>query len=311
MFDRLGRSEGRQAHSLLSAHSPAASRSPSRAPGRQPPGRPPGPKLAGPPAPSGAPGTAPGGRGHRPVALVTGASSGIGTAVAEQLAAEGGWRLLLSGRDEDRLARIATRTGGVPLAADLSDPRARARLAEEALAHSGRVDALVAGAGIGWAGPFTTMPAQDIDDVLAVNLNATLHLVRLLLPGMVRQRSGRLVLIGSLAGSVGVRGEAVYAATKAGLTAFADSLRYELAPSGVRVSMVLPGVVDTPFFQRRGAPYHRDRPRPVPAGHVAGAVCRALRTGRPNAYVPSWLALPAWLHGAAPGLFRTLAQRFG
>ncbi|NSC25043.1 SDR family NAD(P)-dependent oxidoreductase [Streptomyces albus subsp. chlorinus] len=257
------------------------------------------------------PGPEDGGRGRRPVALVTGASSGIGAAVAERLAAEGGWRLLLNGRDERRLAQVATRTGGVPLAADLSDARARERLAEEALAHSGRVDALVAGAGIGWAGTFAAMPAEDIDDVLAVNLNATLHLVRLLLPGMVDRRCGRVVLIGSMAGSVGVRGEAVYAATKAGLTAFADSLRYELAPSRVRVSMVLPGVVDTPFFQRRGAPYHRDRPRPVPPDDVAEAVFRALRTGRPNAYVPSWMAVPAWLHGAVPGLFRSLAQRFG
>ncbi|MBO8190084.1 SDR family NAD(P)-dependent oxidoreductase [Streptomyces sp. DW4-2] len=249
--------------------------------------------------------------GHRPVALVTGASSGIGAAVAERLAADGDWRLLLNGRDEGRLMEVATRTGGVPLAADLADPRARERLAEEALVHSGRVDALVAGAGIGWAGPFTTMPHRDIDDVLAVNLNATLHLVRLLLPGMVERRCGRVVLIGSLAGSVGVRGEAVYAATKAGLAAFADSLRYELAPSGVRISMVLPGVVDTPFFQRRGAPYRRERPRPVPALQVADAVYRALRTGRPNAFVPSWMAMPAWLHGTAPGVFRSLAQRFG
>ncbi|UNT00266.1 SDR family NAD(P)-dependent oxidoreductase [Streptomyces tubbatahanensis] len=245
------------------------------------------------------------------MALVTGASSGIGTAVAERLAADGGWRLLLNGRDGQRLEDVAARTGGVPLPADLADPRARERLAEEALVHSGRVDALVAGAGLGWAGPFTAMPAQDIDALLTVNLNATLHLVRLVLPGMVERRCGRVVLIGSVAGSVGVRGEAVYAATKAGLATFADSLRYELASSGVRVSMVLPGAVETPFFQRRGTPYHRDRPRPVPATRVAGAVCRALHTGRPNAYVPSWMAMPAWLHGAAPTVFRSLAQRFG
>jgi short-subunit dehydrogenase len=245
------------------------------------------------------------------VALVTGASSGIGTAVAERLAADGDWRLLLNGRDEDRLGQVATRTGGVPLAADLADPRARVRLAEDALVHSGRVDALVAGAGIGWAGPFAAMPPEDIDDVLAVNLNATLQLVRLLLPGMVDRRCGRVVLIGSVAGSVGVRGEAVYAAAKAGLTAFADSLRYELAQSGVRVSMVLPGAVDTPFFQRRGAPYRRERPRPVSAVRVADAVSGTLRTGRPNSYVPSWMAVPAWLHGTAPGVFRSLAQRFG
>ncbi|MGI5347486.1 SDR family NAD(P)-dependent oxidoreductase [Streptomyces sp. CA-250714] len=306
MFDRLGRSDRRLAHPLLRA--PSVRRPLRRHPAGQlsvsARARPPERTRAEPRAEAGQ-------HVHRPVALVTGASSGIGAAVAEQLAASGNWRLLLNGRDEGRLAEVALRTGGVPLAADLTDPRARARVAEEALVHSGRVDALVAGAGIGWAGSFTAMPPEDIDDVLAVNLNATLHMVRLLLPGMVDQGRGRVVLIGSMAGSVGVRGEAVYAATKAGLTAFADSLRYELASSGVRVSMVLPGVVDTPFFQRRGAPYRRDRPRPVPAVHVAEAVCRALRTGRPNAYVPSWMAMPAWLHGTAPGVFRSLARRFG
>jgi short-subunit dehydrogenase len=247
----------------------------------------------------------------RPVALITGASSGIGTAVADQLAAEGGWQLLLNGRDETRLRAVAERTGGTPLPADVTDEQARSRLAGQALACHGRVDALVAGAGIGWAGPFAEMPAEAVDRVLAVNLAATLHLVRLLLPGMLARGAGRVVLIGSVAGSVGVREEAVYSATKAGLMAFADSLRYELDSSGVRVSMVIPGPVDTPFFGRRGVPYHRSRPRPVPAGDVADAVRAALVSGRPDSYVPGWLGVPARLHGVAPGFFRTLAQRFG
>ncbi|GGO45000.1 oxidoreductase [Streptomyces daqingensis] len=248
---------------------------------------------------------------QRPVALITGASSGIGTAVAEQLASEGSWRLLLNGRDEERLSDVAVRTRGTALPADITDPQSRARLAREALAHGGRVDALVAGAGIGWAGPFTKMPAESIDRLLEVNLTAVIHLVRLVLPGMIARRRGSVVLLGSVAGSVGVRDEAVYAATKGGLIAFADSLRYELAASGVRVSVVMPGAVDTPFFSRRGVPYGRTRPRPVPAGQVAAVVRRALVTGRSDSYVPGWLSMPARLHGVAPGLFRSLAQRFG
>ncbi|SCK53128.1 Short-chain dehydrogenase [Streptomyces sp. WMMB 714] len=248
---------------------------------------------------------------QRPVALITGASSGIGTAVAEQLASEGSWRLLLNGRDEERLSDVAVRTRGTALPADITDSQSRARLAREALAHGGRVDALVAGAGIGWAGPFTKMPAESIDRLLEVNLTAVIHLVRLVLPGMIARRRGSVVLIGSVAGSVGVRDEAVYAATKGGLIAFADSLRYELAASGVRVSVVMPGAVDTPFFSRRGVPYGRTRPRPVPAGQVAAVVRRALVSGRSDSYVPGWLSMPARLHGVAPGLFRSLAQRFG
>ncbi|MFI1966503.1 SDR family NAD(P)-dependent oxidoreductase [Streptomyces pathocidini] len=249
---------------------------------------------------------------ERPVALITGASSGIGAAVAERLAADGGWRLLLNGRDPERLSEVARRTGGIALPADLADPGGREKLVRQAEEQGeGRVDALVAGAGIGWAGPFTAMPAETVDRLLTVNLAAVVHLVRLLLPGMVERRAGRIVLIGSMAGSVGVRGEAVYAATKGGLMAFADSLRYEVADSRVAVSIVLPGAVDTPFFTRRGAPYHRDRPRPVPAGQVAAAVRDALATGRAQAFVPSWLGMPARVHGVAPGVFRTLAKRFG
>jgi short-subunit dehydrogenase len=246
-----------------------------------------------------------------PVALITGASSGIGAAVAERLASEGGWRLLLNGRDESRLDAVARKTAGTALLADVSDHGSRERLAEQALGRCGRVDALIAGAGIGWAGPFVGMPADAIDRLLSVNLSAVVHLVRLFLPGMVSRRAGRVVIIGSMAGCVGVRDEAVYAATKGGLMAFADSLRYELGRTGVRVSMVMPGAVDTPFFSRRGVPYHRDRPRPVPAARVAEAVCQALVSGREEKFVPTWLGMPARVHGLAPRVFRVFAKRFG
>lgn len=248
---------------------------------------------------------------ERPVALITGASSGIGTAVAERFATEGGWRLLLGGRDRERLGQVARRTDGVPLLGDVTDPTDREGLVKQALERYGRVDALVAGAGIGWAGPFTEMPADAIDEVLSVNLPAVVHLVRAFLPGMVSRGAGNVVMIGSMAGCVGVRNEAVYAAAKGGLMTFAESLRYELARTGVRVSMVMPGAVETPFFSRRGTPYHRTVPRPVPPARVADAVWRALASGREDAWVPSWLGMPARVHGLAPGLFRTLARRFG
>ncbi|MGA4957564.1 SDR family NAD(P)-dependent oxidoreductase [Streptomyces lavendulocolor] len=247
----------------------------------------------------------------RPVLLVTGASSGIGEAVADRFAADGRWRLLLGGRDEERLAAVARRTGGGALRADLGERAGVERLAAGALEREGRVDTLVAAAGIGWAGPFTRMPADDIDRLITLNLTSVVHLVRLLLPGMAERGTGRVVMIGSMAGRVGVGNEAVYAATKGGLLAFADSLRYELAGTRVGVTVVLPGAVDTPFFARRGAPYHRDRPRPVPAERVAEVVWQAVVRGRDDVFVPSWLGIPARLHGAVPGFFRAMAKRFG
>ena len=250
------------------------------------------------------------GAGRR-VALVTGASSGIGAAVAARLAAEGSWDLLLSGRDEQRLAKVAAATSGTVLRGDLALREGCDELSDSALARTGRVDLLVAAAGVGWAGQFTLMPVSAIEEVLAVDLAAVVHLARAILPGMVLRGSGHLVIIGSIAGRVGVREEAVYSATKGGLAAFAESLRYELMGTDVRVSMVLPGVVRTPFFDRRGVPYRRSWPRPIPPEQVADAVYDAVERGRDEVFVPAWLGLPARLHGLAPGVFRKLAGRFG
>jgi len=245
------------------------------------------------------------------VALVTGASSGIGAATAAALAAAGA-SLLLSGRDEARLAEVAGRTGGTALAGDLAAGGGAAGLAARALgAAPGGIDVLVNNAGLGWAGPLGEITAGKIAELAAVNLTAPIELTRLLVPGMAERGRGGVAFVSSIAGVTGVRGEAVYAATKAGLSAFAESLAYEVRGSGVAVSVIVPGVIDTPFFSRRGRPYGRARPAPIPAGRVAAAIVSALERGRPVVYVPGWMRFPAWLHGTAPGAFRALAARFG
>jgi short-subunit dehydrogenase len=249
---------------------------------------------------------------ERLTALVTGASSGIGADTARRLAARGA-HVLLHGRDQERLKALAVETGGTTLAVELAEPGAPQALAEQALAVSGRVDVLVNNAGLGWAGPLPEMPAADIARLVAVNLVAPIELTRALLPDMLARGSGRVVFVTSIAGRTGVAGEAVYAATKAGVDAFADSLRFELNGTGVEVGVVVPGVVETAFFERRGRPYGRSRPRPVPADRVAAAVVRAVTGGaaRGDLYVPRWLRVPVALRGAAPGLYRALATRFG
>lgn len=244
-------------------------------------------------------------------ALVTGASSGIGAAVAKRIAAERGWRVVVSGRDQRRLAEIADQTSAVPVRADLATSAGVERLVTRTLDAVGHIDLLVAAAGVGWAGPLPAMPAAAVDEVLTVNLTAVAHLVRLVLPGMLAAGRGQIVLVGSTAGTYGVRREVVYSAAKAGVEALAESLRYELRDTGVRVLHVVPAAVDTPFFERRGTPYTRGVPRPLPPERVAEALWDALTHGRQEVFAPRWLGLPRRLRGMAPGLFRRLASRFG
>ncbi|MFF9348758.1 SDR family NAD(P)-dependent oxidoreductase [Streptomyces sp. NPDC014734] len=257
-------------------------------------------------------GDVPNGRATRTgVALVTGASSGIGAAVSHRIAAEGGWRLLVAGRDRERLAGIAAATSSTALCADLMSRGDTERLVVEALGTAGRVDLLVAAAGVGWAGSFDTMPAADADRVLTVDLVSVVHLVRLLLPHMLAAGRGHIMLIGSVAGSTGVRGEVVYSAAKSAIATFADALRHELRGTGVRVTHLVPGVVDTPFFERRGMPYARSWPRPMSPEKVADALWDAFTAGRDEVFVPGWLRLPGCVRAVAPRLYHRLAARFG
>jgi short-subunit dehydrogenase len=231
------------------------------------------------------------------VCLVTGASAGIGRATVDVLAGRGA-RVVALARDAERLAGVGERR----VAWDLAEP---AGAADEV----GPVDVLVNNAGFGWAGPLAETP--DVPRLVAVNLVAPMVLARALVPAMVAAGRGHVVNVASIAGYVGPREEAVYAATKGGLIAFSESLRYELRGTGVGVTLVAPGVIATEFFERRGTPYGRAWPRPIPPARVAEAIADAIEHDRDEVFVPGWMSGVARLRGAAPGLFRKLTARFG
>jgi uncharacterized protein len=252
------------------------------------------------------------------VVLVTGGSRGIGRATAE-LAAARGARVACAGRDAAALEQVAGSCGAVPLVADLRREEASEALVNHVLDRFGRLDAVVANAGIGHAGPVVDMAPARVAELVDVDVRAPLLLARHAVAAFRDQaaagdnRTRGLVFVTSIAGLVGVPGESVYSAAKAAVESFAALLREELLGdpllAEVRVSTVAPGVVDTEFFSRRGAPYDRRVPRPIPASRAARAVVSALEQGRSRTVVPRWLGFPAWLSGAAPGVYRTLARR--
>jgi NAD(P)-dependent dehydrogenase (short-subunit alcohol dehydrogenase family) len=237
------------------------------------------------------------------VVLVTGASRGIGAATVRALTARGAV-VLAAGRDAHALAELPAAS---TVTADVADPGSAQALVETALARHGSLGAVVANAGLGWAGEFGTMDPARITELVDVNLRAPLLLARAALP--VLTRPGALVFMTSIAGLVGVPGETVYSVTKAGLETFATLLREEIA--GVTVSTVAPGAVDTGFFDTRGVPYGRGVPRPIPPERIAAAVVAAIETGRERRVEPRWLAFPARLSATAPRTYRALARRFG
>jgi short-subunit dehydrogenase len=170
---------------------------------------------------------------------------------------------------------------------------------------------LVNNAGQGWAGPLTGMTEPEIARMVALNLTAPILLTRAVLPDMLARGRGHLGFVGSIAGRLGVREEAVYSATKAGLSVFADSLRHETAGHGIVITELVPAVVDTAFFVRRGRLYDRRAPRPVPAERASAALLTAMFAGRDEAYLPRWLYLPVAVRAALPRTYRHLANRFG
>jgi hypothetical protein len=227
------------------------------------------------------------------------------------LLAERSCATLLVGRNGPALDAVAAATGGHRMAVDLTEPTASAQVASRAHELLGDVDLLVCSAGLGYAGPFEAMSPATIAELVAVNVLSPLTLARSVLPGMLERGQGRILLVGSVAGALGVRGEVAYSATKAALVGFADALRAEVGGRGIGVTLCLPGVVDTAFFTRRGAPYVRQFPRPIPARRVADRMLEAAGLGRAEVWTPRWIATAARIHGAVPSVYRRLAGVFG
>jgi short-subunit dehydrogenase len=239
--------------------------------------------------------------------LVTGATGGIGRAIARAVAARGA-RPVLTGRRTDILEELAAAVGGRAVVADLTD-----RAGVEALvAAAGAVDVVIANAALPATGPLDSFGLDQLDRALDVNLRAPMVLARLTLGGMVERGHGHLVFVSSLAGKLATSPASIYSASKFGLRGFGLALREELRPAGVGVSTVFPGLIrDAGMFAETGVRPPRGLGTSSPE-QVAGGVVRAIERNVAEVVVaPAAARWGALFGGLAPGLTAAVQRRMG
>jgi short-subunit dehydrogenase len=239
--------------------------------------------------------------------LLTGASGGLGHAIARALSNRGA-SLILSGRRAEVLEPLASELGARTVIVDLSIPEEVDRLLSEA----GEVDILVANAALPASGTLDSFSVEEIDRAIDVNLRAPIVLAQGLVPSMVARASGHLVFISSLAGKAATPGSSLYNASKYGLRGFASALRADLRSSGVGVSAVFPGFIrDAGMFAEAGVKLPPGVGTRSPED-VAKGVLHAIEHNRGEVDVaPLPLRASAALAGLAPELTANLARRLG
>jgi NAD(P)-dependent dehydrogenase (short-subunit alcohol dehydrogenase family) len=243
------------------------------------------------------------------VAVVTGASSGIGEATARALVAQG-WRCVLLARRQERLEPLAAELGGEYELCDVSDRASVERVATAVLSRHPRIDLLVNNAGIPGRADFFTLEPERIEAVLATNYLGSVWCARAFERGL--GPGSHVVNVVSVAGTVAFAPAGPYAASKHAQLAFSRSLTWLLAPRGVRVHTVLPGFVETEGFPQRAVLASRFfrraviRPEDV-AEQIVGAVERNKR----ELFVPRWYRVFAVAQALAPGIVARLVARSG
>lgn len=249
---------------------------------------------------------------------ITGASSGLGEALAHSFARRGA-RLLLSARRADRLEAVARASGArtadvLPL--DLADLGSLKDKADEALARVGRVDVMVHNAGVGQRALVTESSFEVDRQLMEVNFLGPVALTKAVLPSMLANGGGDFVVISSVLGLMSVKRRAAYCASKHALHGYFNALRAECSERGVRVLLVCPGHIDSEFSQQ--ALQADGRPQGIDeSGTRAGLsptecaeqTLHALLRGQAEIYPAKWEALGVYLSRFAPGLMRNVAAR--
>ena len=241
--------------------------------------------------------------------ILTGATRGIGRATARALAGRGA-KVGLVARDEKHLAELAAELpGSVEMAADVGDAGALDAAVQGFISEAGGLDAVIANAGIAHTAPFSELEAERAEEMTRVNFLGTLNLVRSSLDHMLDRGRGHIAIVSSGAALRAFPWTAVYGATKAAQKAFAEALRHELSGTGVSVSTIYPGEVETSLHahEREKMPDWWRAGDAIPPEVVAEAVVSAIAEDRREVHVPQQVRLLG-LNGVAPGLGRPAAR---
>ncbi len=259
------------------------------------------------------------------VVVITGASSGIGRETALAFA-QAGARVVLAARHEPALRQVASeiigKIGCSPVTAsdcvlvvrtDVTRDEDVRQLTATVIERFGRVDILINNAGVGMRALVADMPLNDVHYLMEVNFHGPLRCIQAVLPHMRKQRAGQIVNVGSVLSMIVAPCNGAYCASKFGLLALSDSLRFELQGAGIDVISVLPAYTDTPFFEhmfRYGSPTRISPFKGQDPAEVAHAIVRACARRKRQVVLTFSAQLGIWLRRLAPGLLNFAVRLF-
>ena len=243
------------------------------------------------------------------VAVVTGASSGIGAALARRLSADG-WHCVLLARRRERLEALASELGAEYEVCDVSDPAAVQRAAAAVIERHPQISLLVNNAGIPGRSSFLQIEPEKIEEVMRVNYYGSIWSLAAFLPALEAARPAHVVNVVSVAGAVAYPPAGPYSASKHAQLAFSRSVAAELRPRGIRVHTIKPGFVETEGFPQRGVLGSKLMSRTVlEPEDIANRIVRAIERGEVEVFVPRWYAVPALLQALAPAVVSRAVSR--
>ena len=247
------------------------------------------------------------------VAIVTGASSGIGEAVAVDLAGRGTTVVAVARRKEllDEVIERCRRTApdSEAAVADVSDRAAVEGLCKDALAKHGKVDVLVNNAGIPLRKHATRLTVEDVEQVMQINFFGMIYATLALLPSMLERKSGHIVNVSSVAGRIGAPREAAYSASKYAMTGWSEVLSSDLQGSGVKVHLIIPGAIDTEIWRKVQEPAAYSG-KFIPPQEIADAVREVIERDRFERWVPRKLMPVATFRALLPGTYIKNTSRY-